>query len=122
MTKEDSAIVNEPALACVGSVTKSRTIGIIAPPSLLSSNTYADLKRRWTAGLTVIEPDCHNWSLLIEKDMSQHIDLDSIIGEMMRWQTDVIILADSGYSSLKRRIEILAGPTARILEIYSPAV
>lgn len=117
MTKEPSAIVDESAFACLGNITKSRTIGIIAPPSLLSSNTYADLKRRWTAGLTVIEPDCYNWSLLIEKNMSRHIDLDSTIGEIVRWQADVIILVGSHYSSLKRRIEIIAGPTTRILEI-----
>ena len=106
----------EPIFLRAGNMTVSRSIGVLALPSMLLDHSYAEMKRRIVSGLTVIESDCYGWDGLIDRDLSNHIDLDAAIGEMMRWQADVILIAHSSFSSLKRRIESIAGPSVRVLD------
>jgi glutamate racemase len=106
----------ESMLLRAGSLTRSRTLGVLAPPSALTSHSYDRLKRRVAAGLTIIEADCYGWAEMIDKDLSRHIDLQGAVGEMTRWQADVILIVGSPYSSLKDRIASVVGPSVRVLD------
>ena len=106
----------EPLLHHAESMTRSRTIGIFATPSTLTSYPYLTIKQRKIPGLIVIEPDCHNWSALIDKNLPEHIDLEASVREMLRWQADVILIVSSSYAVLKNRIAKLAGPSVRVLD------
>lgn len=106
----------EPLFLYAGRTTRSRTIGIVATPLTKSSRQYAAMKQRWVSGHTIIEPDCHDWVRLIADGTPERINLESSIGEITRWQADIILIVSSSYSILKDHIARLAGPTVRVLD------
>jgi glutamate racemase len=114
-------IAIEPMLFQAAHTTKSRAIGVFALPSTLTGNSYADLKRRWTSGLTVIEPDCYGWDTLIDSGQSQYINLETVVNEMTHWQVDVILIAHPSLSSLAHRIGTIAGPSVHVLDLATDA-
>ena len=115
-TDDFASVRVEPAFFHAKNMTKSRTIGVLAHPSTFTQHSYDQLKLRGVSGITIIEPDCHGWSDLIDRNLSHHIDLVAVIGELIRWQTDIIVIASSSYSSLRSRIEAIAGPSVPVLD------
>lgn len=106
----------EPMVKPAAKLTRTGVIAVLATPGTLSSHRYEQLKRRWAANVTVLEPDCSRWADLIEHGHADQIDVASTIEEVKRWQADIIVLGCTHYHWLKDKIQAIAGPQVRVLE------
>src|SRR3990167_2212631 len=58
----------EPAIKPAAEQTKTGVIAVCATPRTLTSERYAWLKSKFAKGLSVVEPDCSDWALMIENN------------------------------------------------------
>jgi glutamate racemase len=58
----------EPAVKQAAESTRSKVIAVCATPRTLASKRYKWLKEHYAEGIKVLEPDCHEWALMIESD------------------------------------------------------
>src|SRR5690606_6257793 len=65
----------EPMVKPAVQLSKSRIIAVCATPTTLASRRYASLKRTYAKGVKVLEPDCSDWSRMIETNQvdRQHV-------------------------------------------------
>jgi glutamate racemase len=95
----------EPMVKTAASMTKSKTIAVCATPTTLASKRYAQLKDRYAEGITVIEPDCSEWSSMIEADELDRDQIEASIRTVCRQGADVIVLGCTHYHWIQEEIE-----------------
>lgn len=105
----------EPMLKPAAQYSKTKTIAVCATPATLSSSSYANLKQKYVADYTVIEPDCATWAQIIENKKADTIDVDSLVASLVQQNCDVIVLGCTHYHYLKDRFQA-AAPHVTILE------
>lgn len=106
----------EPMLKPAVGLTKTGTIAVLATHATLNSARYLSLKETFATNVTVIEPDCHDWAELIERDTIDHIPLETTIASLVDADVDVIVLACTHYHLLKDGIAALVPERLTILE------
>lgn len=109
-------VAMEPMLKPAAEQTKSRTIAVCATPTTLASPRYAWLKQHYAAGVTVLEPDCSDWSAMIE---ANHVDKQKIaerINNVCEQGADVIVLGCTHYHWIEDEIKQLAAGRATVLQ------
>ncbi len=106
----------EPMIKPATDLTKTKCIAVCATPATLQSNSYKQLKNTWASGIKIIEPDCHDWAELIEKNQSNKIKIDYLIKSLLRANVDVIVLGCTHYHWIKQRIIDEAGPSVIVIE------
>lgn len=87
----------EPLVERANLYTISKTICVCATPRTLSSGRYAQLKAEFASDITVIEPDCSDWSAMIEKYDVDHKKIRKIIKDACKQGADVIVLGCTHY-------------------------
>lgn len=112
----------EPMVKPAAKLTKTGVIAICATPTTLQSSRYAELKHQYAKDVTVLEPDCSDWS-----DMIQNRDVDQrkIAHEIDRAidkQADVIALACTHYHWIEDEINDLANGRATIIQPTQPTI
>jgi glutamate racemase len=106
----------EPMVKPAAAATKSGVIAVCATPATLASQRYATLKHDYAANITVLEPDCSDWALMIQ---GQNIERDKIsqrINEVLNDGADVIVLACTHYHWIEQEIVELAADRAIVLQ------
>jgi len=106
----------EPMLKTAATMTKTGKVAVLATPSTLKSNRYAELKQTWAKNITVFEPDCSRWASLIEANASDLIDIETVIQPLIESDVDVIVLGCTHYHSIKQRIVEITGGKITVLE------
>lgn len=106
----------EPMVKPAASLTKSGVIAVCATPATLASPRYAWLKTEYAAGLTVLEPDCSDWALMIEDKQINHQKLVDRIAEVLTAGADVIVLACTHYHWIEQEIIALVAGRAEVLQ------
>ena len=106
----------EPMVKPAASLTKSSIIAVCATPTTLASQRYAWLKQQYAAGLTVLEPDCSDWALMIEGNRVDHQKIDRRIDEVLTAGADVIVLACTHYHWIEAEIAKLVAGKAAVLQ------
>ncbi|RJN32670.1 glutamate racemase [Nesterenkonia natronophila] len=106
----------EPMVKPASTLSASKTIVVCATPATLLSQRYQRLKRDWTAGITVIEPDCSVWAEIIETRRADQVDLDPVIRAVQREAADVVVLACTHYHWIKLQVESAVGSHVTVLE------
>jgi glutamate racemase len=106
----------EPMVKPASAMTKAGIIAVLATPQTLLSPRYQELKNTWARGITVIEPDCHNWAELIENGASNDIPVERTIAALVNKGVDVIVLGCTHYHRIKERIADAAGGNVTVLE------
>lgn len=103
-------IAIEPMVKPAASLTKSKIIAVCATPTTLASDRYQWLKDTYAKGVQVLEPDCSDWTRMIE---SKEIDREHVyerIEEVCAKGADVIVLGCTHYHWIEEIIkEIVAG-------------
>lgn len=87
----------EPLLERAKLYSISKTITVCATPRTLNSQRYAQLKQEFASDMNIIEPDCSNWSSMIEKYDVDHKSIRKIIKESCKNGSDVIVLGCTHY-------------------------
>jgi glutamate racemase len=106
----------EPMIKPAAKLTKTNTIAVLATLGTLQSNRYEQLKQAWAKNLTVVEPDCKDWALLIENGLSDQINVEATVSSLLANNVDIIVIGCTHYHLIKQRIAKAAGPNVVVLE------
>ncbi len=106
----------EPMIKPALNLTKTRIIGVCATPATLGSNSYRMLKDKYARNYQVVEPDCSNWSQMIENNDLNNSEVITVLDEMIANQVDVIVLGCTHYHWIKELIVEYVGPDIQVLE------
>lgn len=106
----------EPMVKPAAEQTKSGIIAVCATPTTLKSTRYAELKAEFAPGKTVLEPDCADWSSLIEANQITRDRLNREIIPVLDAGADVVVLACTHYHWIEEDILELTKGKAVVLQ------
>jgi glutamate racemase len=109
-------IAVEPMVKTASEKTKTGVITVCATPSTLKSERYNYLKKTYASNLKVYEPDCSNWSYMIEHNKINKNNIKNIIEQSIKINSDVIVLACTHYHWIEDLIKKYAKDKAVILQ------
>lgn len=109
-------IAVEPMVRPAASATQSKVIAICATPTTLASKRYAHLKEEYAEGVTVLEPDCSDWSRLIEANQVDEIKIKEMTDTVCDQGADIIVLACTHYHWIEDLIREEAAGRAEIMQ------
>ena len=106
----------EPMVKPAAEQTKTGVIAVCATPTTLASARYAELKRQYALGVTVLEPDCADWSSLIEHNEMNEARLRNGLQPVLDARADVIVLGCTHYHWIEDEIQRIAQGKARVMQ------
>ncbi len=106
----------EPMIKPAAQLTKSKVVAVCATPTTLASDRYAWLKLTYAQGIKVLEPDCSDWSLMIETKQVDQQKIALRINEVLESGADVIVLACTHYHWIETEITELVNGKATVLQ------
>jgi glutamate racemase len=109
-------IALDPMVKPAASATKSGIIAVCATPTTLASNRYHFLKAEYAKDVNVIEPDCSEWSYLIENNQMNEAKIKTQLQPALDAGADVIVLACTHYHWIEAEIKHLAQGRAEVLQ------
>lgn len=112
----------EPMVKPAVSLTRSGIVAVCATPTTLASERYAWLKQTYGAACTFIEPDCSDWSALIEHNQMTESRIRQELDPALAQGADVIVLGCTHYHWIETQIKQLAIGRAQVLQPESAIV
>ena len=109
-------IALEPMVKPAAELSVSRVAAICATPTTLASARYAWLKDTYGNGCTFIEPDCSDWSYLIEHNRMNEERIREGIEPALAAGADVIVLGCTHYHWIEEEVLQIAAGRARVLQ------
>ncbi len=109
-------IAIEPMIKPAAGLTKSKVIAVCATPTTLASERYAWLKNAYAYGLTVLEPDCSDWSYLIEHNQLDEAKIATRLNEALDQGADVIVLGCTHYHWIEDEVKTIAAGRAQVIQ------
>lgn len=106
----------EPMVKPAAELTTTGVIAVCATPTTLASTRYAELKQEYASRLTVIEPDCSDWTTMIEANAVDHQRLATEINSALEANADVIVLGCTHYHWIEEDVAKIAGNKATVLQ------
>lgn len=106
----------EPMVKPAAAMSKSKVITICATPATLKSKRYRDLKNEFAKDVEVLEPDCSDWTAMIESRQIDRKKIDSRIKETLDKGSDVIALGCTHYHWIEDEIIEIAKDRARVIQ------
>lgn len=106
----------EPMIKPATALTKSGVIAVCATPVTLASERYAWLKDTYGQACTFIEPDCEDWSYLIEYDRMNEARIRQEIGPALEAGADVVVLGCTHYHWIEEEIKAIAKGRAEVMQ------
>lgn len=115
-------IAMEPMVKPAAELTKTGVIAVCATPTTLSSQRYAWLKETYASQVKVIEPDCSDWTVMIEANQIDREKIHNEIEAACNQQADVIVLGCTHYHWIEDIIKEEAGNRAKVLQPEQPVI
>ncbi len=109
-------IAVEPMVKLAAKLTRSGVVTVCATPTTLSSGRYQYLKARYAKNLKVLEPDCQDWSQMIEQKQVDEEKIRSRIAETLSQHSDVIVLGCTHYHWIEREIKAIVDNRAQVIQ------
>jgi glutamate racemase len=106
----------EPMVKPAAALTQSGVIAVCATPTTLASERYAWLKTTYGQACTFIEPDCADWSYLIENNRMNETRIREGIEPALAAGADVIVLGCTHYHWIETEIKAIARGRAQVLQ------
>ena len=106
----------EPMVKPASQQTKSKVIAVCATPATLASSRYAELRDSYAQDVKILEPDCSDWSSMIEAGQINQQDIATRINKVLDDGADVIVLACTHYHWIEAEIKQLAKGRAEVLQ------
>jgi glutamate racemase len=106
----------EPMVKPAVQLSANKAICVCATPTTLASPRYKELKQQYAADVLVIEPDCTEWSRLIEENAINEAKLRAAIQPALASGADVIVLGCTHYHWIEQEIRNIVGDKAEILQ------
>ena len=115
-------IATEPMVKPAVAITKSKVIAVCATPTTLGSKRYKWLKDTYAKDVAVLEPDCSDWTMLIENNSLNDQKIVKRIEEVLSKGADVIVLACTHYHWIENEIRKLAKGQAQVIQPESALI
>ncbi len=115
-------IAMEPMVKPAAEQTKSKVIAVCATPTTLSSDRYAWLKQEYAREVKVLEPDCSNWSHMIESNTLDREVIHDQIHSVCSAGADVIVLGCTHYHWIEDIITEEAAGRAVVIQPEQPVI
>lgn len=112
----------EPMVKPASKVTKTNVIAVCATPTTLSSARYRKLKADYAAGITVLEPDCSDWSYMIENNQVDVSKIKTTVSDVCDYGADVIVLGCTHYHWIESLIKQTVVNRAEVLQPEIPVI
>ena len=112
----------EPMIKPAAAATISRVIAVCATPTTLASPRYGWLKATYAGGLQVLEPDCSDWSHMIENKRLDRRKIVNIVNKICEQGADVIVLGCTHYHWIEDLIRETAAGRAVVLQPEVPVI
>ncbi len=112
----------EPMVKPASQLTKTGVIAVCATPTTLASERYAWLKATYGQACTFIEPDCADWSALIEHNQMNETRIRQEIEPALQQDADIIVLGCTHYHWMEEEIRAIVGPDIKVLQPESAIV
>lgn len=109
-------IAVEPMVKPAAKLSKTGIIAVCATPATLASPRYNWLKDNYAKGISVIEPDCSNWTTLIESNRKDELEVERTINSVCDAGADVVVLGCTHYHWIEEEIRETATGRAKILQ------
>jgi glutamate racemase len=109
-------IVVEPMIDRATQLTKTGIITVCATPTTLASERYAQLKTTYGQGRTFIQPDCSDWSALIEHNQMSEAHIRQEIEPALAKGTDVIVLGCTHYHWIEEEVCRITNGRAQVVQ------
>jgi glutamate racemase len=106
----------EPMVKPACEQTRSKIIAVCATPTTLASDRYKELKRQYADGVTVLEPDCSDWSAMIDSNSVNHRVINERIKSVCQQGADVIVLGCTHYHWIEEDIKTIARKRAQVIQ------
>lgn len=106
----------EPMVKPAAEHTKTGVIAVCATPATLTSERYNWLKATYAADKTIIEPDCSQWSYMIEHNKVNDAYIAVQVEAMCDAGADVIVLGCTHYHWIEEKIRAMAAGRAKIIQ------
>lgn len=115
-------IAMEPMVKPAAELTKTNTIAVCATPATLASNRYRFLKEEYAKGVKVLEPNCSNWSSMIENNEIDYDNIKDLTNRVCEEGADVIVLGCTHYHWIEEEIAQIAQGRAVIIQPEKPVI
>ena len=112
----------EPAVKPAALATQTGVITVCATPLTLSSNRYLWLKQQYAKGVKVLEPDCSDWTYMIENNRIDREKVAKIIGDSCKNGADQIVLGCTHYHWIEKLIKELVDGRASVIQPEVPVI
>lgn len=106
----------EPMVKPAAALTKSGVIAVCATPTTLASPRYAWLKEMYGSACTFVEPDCADWSALIERSEMTEARIRTEIEPALAADADVVVLGCTHYHWIEEKIKQMVKGRAQVLQ------
>ncbi len=106
----------EPMVKPAAKLTKTKVIAVCATPTTLASPRYEWLKKEYAEGVKVLEPDCGDWSAMIEQKRINEAVIADRINTILDEKADVIVLACTHYHWIEEEIKELSAGRAQVIQ------
>ena len=115
-------IAMEPMVKPAADATMSKVIAVCATPTTLASKRYHELKKLYADGVKVIEPDCSEWSAMIEANTVDRAHIEQITDDACKAGADIIVLGCTHYHWIENIIVDRAAGRAQVLQPEQPVI
>lgn len=112
----------EPMVKPAAAASKTGIIAICATPCTLASERYKWLKGEYAKDVKVLEPDCSDWTSMIENNSVDREKIAKIIDDVCEAGTDQIVLGCTHYHWIERQIKDLARGRATVIQPEVPVI
>lgn len=106
----------EPMVKPAADRTKSGIIAVCATPTTLASERYHQLKAEYAANIMVLEPDCSDWTAMIEAKQVDKQHVTERIQAVCQAGADVIVLGCTHYHWIEELINEIADEKAVVMQ------
>ena len=106
----------EPMVKPAAAMTRSGVVAVCATPTTLASERYAWLKQTYGNACTFLEPDCSDWSYLIEHNQMHEERIRKSIEPVLEQGADVIVLGCTHYHWIEDEIRAIAEGRAEVIQ------
>jgi len=112
----------EPMVKPAAAASRTKVIAVCATPRTLASERYKFLKEQFAQGVMVLEPDCSDWSYMIENNRVDREKIAKIVDEVCGQKADQIVLGCTHYHWIEQLIKENANQRAAVLQPEGPVI
>lgn len=112
----------EPMVKPAAEASKSGVIAIFATPLTLQSQRYAWLKKNYAPDITVLEPDCSDWMLMVETNSVDRDKIAKTVDDICDKGADQIVLGCTHFHWIEELIVECAHGRAEVLQPEEPVI